>query len=102
MTVDDRFLPWATSCSEYFRQFSAGRYDADSQHWFILPREDATIDSLRGVLVIGSPGADGIEFCFRRGLSGVWAYYPFDQEYELKATSLADLERGWLDGTISV
>jgi hypothetical protein len=96
----ERFLPWSPACEEYFSDFAGGRFDAESQLWFILPREQTSIDAKRGDFIVGSAGCDGIDFCFRRGHPGVWAYYPIDQDWVLKANSMAELERRWLDGSV--
>ena len=99
---DQRYLPWSPSCAEYFKSYRDGRFHERSQLWFILPIQDISIDPRRSALVVGSAGADSIDFCFRRGHAGVWAYYPYENEWVLKANSLAELERGWLEGTIGV
>ena len=52
--------------------------------------------------MIGSAGCDGIDFCFRQGLRGIWAYYPVEGDYVLVAANLKALEEGWLNGSISV
>ena len=93
---------WSPGCLEYFRAFADGRFDEGAQHWFIYPRPEVWVDSDRRAFVVGDAGADGIEFCFRKGQEGVWAYYPIGQEWMLKAASLAELERGWQDGSICV
>jgi len=89
-------------CAEYFNAYQDGRYDADGQWWFILPANNVTVDTVRQALVVGSPGADGIDFCYRAGLDGIWAYYPIEDRWSLVASTLRELEQGWLDGTISV
>lgn len=102
MTTHDANFSWSYSCKEYFASFADGRFDGDSQLWFILPRSDTKVYLERGAFVVGSAGADGIDFCFRKGQSGVWAYYPIEDEWGLKADTLAEFERGWLNGSIVV
>lgn len=97
-----QFEQWAPACREYFEYYGEGRYDPESQFWFIFPRHQLSTNPETGALVIGAPGCDGIDFCFRQGLKGVWAYYPYEDQWELKAASLAELEAGWLAGTIAV
>jgi hypothetical protein len=99
---EEQFLPWAPACREYFRNFAEGRFDTACELWFILPRARISIDAERDALVVGSAGGDGIHFCFRRGHSGVWAYYPITEDWVLKTDSLAELESGWLDGSLVV
>jgi hypothetical protein len=92
----------AFRCAEYFQRYREGRYDTDSQLWFIAPVSELLIDENRGALAIGRPGVDGIDFCYRAGLEGIWAYYPIESNWTLVATSLRELEQGWLNGSISV
>jgi hypothetical protein len=99
---ESRYLPWSPSSDEYFADFGAGRFDEPSQLWFILPIEESSIDTRRGAFVVGVAGCDGIEFCFRAGMRGVWAYYPQEERWALLAQNLSDFERGWLSGAISV
>ena len=82
--------------------YSDGRYDDLAKLWFIYPIQEASIDVSLQALFVGRAGADGIEFCFRTGRSGVWAYYPIEAEWRQVARSLAELEDGWLDGRITV
>ncbi|MCB9857429.1 MAG: hypothetical protein H6818_17240 [Phycisphaerales bacterium] len=100
--IDRAYLPWSPSCNEYFKGFSTGRFDKDSQLWYILPIQKVSLDHSRGAFVVGHAGCDGIEFCFRISDPGVWAYYPIEERWELLAPSLAELERGWLSGAITV
>src|SRR5262245_16491657 len=100
--VEERYRPWSPACDEYFNQFTDGRHDAASRLWFVLPRAEIQIDRGRDALVLGRAGCDGIEFCLRRDHAGVWAYYPIEKRWVLKAASLMALECGWLDGSIFV
>ncbi len=94
--------PWLPDCAEYFRDFFAGRFDDLAQLWFIYRRDQVEPCVERGDLVIGRPGADGMEFCYRQGHAGIWVYCPLEQDHALVAESLAVLEAGWLDGSIKV
>ena len=89
-----------TGCVEYFRDYEEGRYDEDNQVWLVLPKSDVYISQLSFGLVIGHPGVDGIELCFRPGHSGVWAFYPISGEWMLVADTLQDLETKWDADTI--
>jgi hypothetical protein len=99
---ESKFDPWAPACTEYFRNYRDGRYHQESQFWFIFSLDNVSTNTETGALVIGAPGCDGIDFCFRAGFDGVWAFYPYDKEWVLLAATLADLERGWIDGSIKV
>ena len=88
------------NCEEYFRDFQAGRYDAVAQIWFILPADQLRVDDERDALIVGRPGVDGIEFCYRAGQPGVWAFYPILSEWVAVAPTLKDLEEQWNDGSL--
>jgi hypothetical protein len=53
-------------------------------------------------LVIGRPGWDGIEFGYRRGKRGIWAYYPIEGRFVAVAESTADLVEGYVSSRITV
>jgi hypothetical protein len=98
----DALEPWQPASLEYLQSFVSGRYDNHSHHWFLLPQSKILIERNGFDLVIGSAGCDLIDFCFRKGMSGVWAFYPIEEEYALLASNLKELEAGWLDGSIAV
>jgi hypothetical protein len=98
----DTFERWQPAVSEYFQSFLDERYNDAGRHWFITPGSDITIQREGSDLVVGSAGCDLIDFCFRNGSDGVWAYYPIDDEYVLVAATLNELETGWKDGSIKV
>ena len=90
------------NCNEYASgEFSNGYYDKLSHLQLILPLSEASIGE-GGQLVIGYAGTDGIEFCYREHHHGVWAYYPIDKEFVLKANSLVELVKGYLNSSILV
>jgi len=84
-----------TGCLDYFKDYQAGRYDEEGYAWFVLPVEDVYINDESGGLVIGSPGVDGIEFCFRPNHSGVWAFYPINGEWLHVADTMKEFESKW-------
>jgi hypothetical protein len=94
--------PWQPACAEYFRDFAEGRFDQAGQFWFILPEAEIQVALDRGDLVIGRSGCDDIEFCFRRGMKGVWTYSPIKGEHVMVAPDLRTLSTGWEDGSITV
>jgi len=100
--MKDALSPWQPTCAEYFEKFTDGRYHEAGRHWFILAQLEILVDRCGKDLVIGSAGCDGIDFCFRQGLRGIWAYYPVEGDYVLVAANLKALEEGWLNGSISV
>jgi hypothetical protein len=89
-------------CLEYFRDFQEGRYSASAHLWFILPVAEIGLHHEEDALTVGRPGVDGIEFCYRSGHSGIWAFYPIESEWRAVASTLKDLEERWTDGSLSV
>ena len=89
---------------EYFASqvFRAGVFHAGAQLHIIYPLARVHVISERGFLAIGSAGADGIEFGYRSGLPGIWAYYPAEVRFKSVAASLGELVRGFSGGTITV
>lgn len=91
-------------CADYFESpiCQTGWWDADGQCWYIEPAERLHEDEGREMLVIGHPGVDGIEWGYRRGVPGLWAWFPSSCEFVRIASSVADLRDGHASGRISV
>lgn len=102
MVVREMAGRWAPACNEYFDDFLQGWYDEQGQLQFILPAEKLTIEPERGDLVIGHAGVDGIYFCFRENMTGVYAYYGIDDVHVPVAPSIQALVSGWVNGSITV
>jgi hypothetical protein len=64
--------------------------------------DEIHVDTVSGGLVIGRPGVDGIQFCYREGLEEIWAFYPIEADWVRIAPTLEDFESGWKNGTITV
>lgn len=79
-----------------------GFYSESEYYWTIRQETEWEYDPNREWLCLGGPGVDGIEFGIRRGFAGVFAYYPIEDRYELKAESVPDLIEGWCEGRIKV
>lgn len=102
VTAEDA-MRWAPQCLEYFSTFSEGIYDDPSYLQVILPAQDVHISPHEpDDLVIGHAGSDGIYFCFRVGVAGVWAYYEMEGCHRLLAETLAEFVPGWQNSTIHV
>ncbi|MEJ2763638.1 hypothetical protein VV869_06610 [Photobacterium sp. MCCC 1A19761] len=54
-------------CEEYLEKYSMGFYHDASYLQLVLPIEDVKLNLDYEHLVIGFPGTDGIEFCYRKG-----------------------------------
>lgn len=79
-----------------------GYWDEAGQYWYLWPADQVYEESELRLLVIGGPGVDGIEWGYRAGQSGVWAYYPFNGEFVWLAPTADALLQGWLSGSITV
>ena len=93
---------WRTVASEYYKAFTAGRYDARAYLWFIYPEEELHETDDGASLVIGRAGGDGIEFALRRDYPGIWAFYPIDAEWRAVAPDITTFEQDWLSGRLKV
>lgn len=90
-------------CGDYFSSALSehGHWDEPGQYWYIWPAERCYEDTGRQFLVIGSAGVDGIDWGYRLGQSGLWAY-PIDGEFVWLAPTAQALLQGWLTGAITV
>jgi hypothetical protein len=91
-------------CQEYFAsaRFTDGVFDEEAQIDLVYPAHELRKDKEHEFLAIGRPGVDGIEFVFRAGHEGVWAFYPIGREFVRVAPSISSLLSGWDDGSITV
>jgi hypothetical protein len=90
--------------ADYFSSELAehGYWDEPGQYWYIVSADQVYEDDERQFLVIGGPGVDGIDWGYRRGQTGLWAWYPIDAEFVPLAPTAQALLQGWLSGTITV
>jgi hypothetical protein len=91
-------------CDDYFNSDlpQRGWWDASSQFQYIESAEHLVEDRERRFLVIGGPGVDGIQWGYRSGFDGIWAYYPIDDAFVWLAASASGLREGYASGTITV
>ena len=90
-------------CDEYFNSsYANGFYHDESYLQLIYPEKELKEKKEIGFLVVGSAGADGIEFGYKKGEKGIWVYYPIDNKFEYVADSLEALIEGWCSGEIKV
>jgi hypothetical protein len=92
------------NCADYFSSALAehGYWDEPGQYWYIWPAERVYENSELQFLIIGTAGVDGIDWGYRRGHSGLWAWYPIDAEFVALAPTAEGLLEGWLSGAIEV
>ena len=102
MTVPKKF--GAYPCAEYFHseQFIKGIWDSQSQLWFLVSEPEVVEKPELDFLVIGRPGVGGIEFGYRKGLDGIWTYYPLENKFVPVAPNIVALLDGWFSGHIKV
>ena len=101
-------------CGDYFSSALAdhGYWDEAGQYWYIWPADRVYEDVDLQFLRIGSAGVDGIDWGYRRGHSGLWAYpnhnipmgpeRPVDGEFVWLAPTAQALLQVWLTGAITV
>jgi hypothetical protein len=91
------------NCTDYFESDFARRGCADTTGFpFVLRCGDVYEDDELELLVIGSPGCDGIVWGYRPERVGIWAWYPIDSEFVLVAPNVQALAQGWTTGRITV
>lgn len=91
-------------CTEYFSDgwSERGHFDEDSQLSVVVKLSEAYEDRRIDFFAVGRSGCGGIDFGYRKGLVGLWAYYPIDREFRLMAQTVAELVEGWCNGKLSV
>jgi hypothetical protein len=89
-------------CSEYFVDgwSERGHFDEESQTLVIAPLAEAYEDLDIAFFAVGRSGCGGIDFGYRRGQAGLWAYYPIDQEFVPIAPTIAELVMQWHSGKV--
>ncbi len=102
MDAEPRFSEYP--CEEYLSSTLSknGYYSEASYTQVIVPIFETY--ELREVefLAVGRSGADGIDFGYRKGKSGIWAYYPIDNEFKYMSPSLSEFVPAWVSGGLSV
>lgn len=94
----------AYNCDDYLASPIAdqGFWDESGQIWYFLPLKDIYEHTDKQFLVVGSAGVDGIEWGYRKGCDGLWAYYPIEQTFKFLASTFQELVDGWLSGNIKI
>ena len=102
MDIPEHFRNY--NCSDYFdsEQFTSGVWSESEQLRLILAASEIIERPDLEFLVVGRPGVDGIEFGYRKGYDGIWAYYPIGREFSRVSPSVSILVEGWLAGNIKV
>lgn len=91
-------------CLDYFGSALAqqGYWDEAGQYWYVWPSDRIYERADLPLLVIGGPGCDGIDWGYRAGRAGLWAYHPIGGEFSWLAPTADALVQGWRSGAITV
>ena len=91
-------------CDDYFCSALAenGYWDELGEYWYIWPAAQVHEDATNQFLIVGSAGVDGINWGYRKGEKGLWAWYPILGEWRWLAQTVDSLLQGWLSGAITV
>jgi len=83
--------------TDYFNseEMKRGIWDNTAVLWLILPAAEVAERPDIQFLVIGRPGVDGIEFGYRLGHDGIWAYRPIENTFLFLAPTVAAFLEGW-------
>ena len=102
MKVPESFRAYL--CADYFASelSETGLWDESAQLRFVLPASEVEERNGGTFLVVARPGSDGIDFGYRSGLPGIWAYHPYEDTYSFMANTVAELVEGWYSGRLSV
>ena len=102
INVPQRFAQFG--CSEYFGSpgFRSGVFIPAAQLQVVYPESQLRLACGNSFLVIGSAGADGIEFGYRQEREGLWAFHPSESRFQFVASSVQQLVVGYRSGAITV
>jgi hypothetical protein len=102
MNVPEKYQRYL--CADYFTEAWAerGHFDDHSQTLIIAPLSEAYESEALGFFAVGRSGWDGIEFGYRFGHAGLWAYYPIGREFKFMAPTVAELVEGYTSGRLGV
>ena len=91
-------------CSDYFASewATTGFWCEKSRLLVIVPALEVEELPQVSLLAVGRAGVDGILFGYRLGMSGLWAFYPIEQEFVLVAASVTELVKKWIDGPLNL
>ena len=100
--VPDRWREY--DCTDYFEQgwWERGHFHEESQTLVIVPLEKAYEVHASEFFAVGRSGADGIDFGYRKGHSGLWAFYPVESDFKFMAPTIEVLAQNWCDGKLFV
>ena len=100
ITPETRPVGWLPNLGDYIAEYPEGVRDEFGYQYFLPAEEFEVVNSTE--LTVGYAGCDGIEFRLLAKSTGVWAYYPIEERYQLLGDEIADVAAGWSNGTVQV
>jgi hypothetical protein len=102
MEIPEQFKDY--ECRDYFDsdKFTRGFYDEHAQFWTFYAAADVREHPELEFLAVGGPGCDSLEWGYRKGYPGLWAFHPVEQRFQLLAPTLAELFDRWYSERIRV
>jgi len=102
MDVPERWREY--SCEEYFYDGWSvrGHLDERTQTWVIHALAEAYEEAEFEFFAVGRSGWDGIDFGYRKGHTGLWAFYPIDCEFKFMASTVTELVEAWCSSRLNV
>jgi len=94
----------AYECGDYFEDKwpQEGYFDDASQTLVIVPLDETYEVEESDFFAVGRSGGDGIDFGYRKNRSGLWAFYPIEEEFKFMAASIRVLVDEWCSGRLSI
>lgn len=91
-------------CQEYFSDgwSESGHFDERSQTQVIVSQSKSYEEQEAAFYAVGRSGAGGIDFGYRKGHKGLWAFYPIERRFKYMAATLEELAHEWCSGRLSV
>lgn len=91
-------------CEDYFQGDCPvdGYFDEASQTLVVVPLSEIYEITESSFLAVGRSGLGCIDFGYRKNLTGLWAFYPIDQEIKFMASGIQELVEGWCSGRLFI
>lgn len=68
----------------------------------VYPESQLRLECRNSFLAVGGAGADGMEFGYRAGFEGLWAFHPAESRFQCVALSVQQLVEGYRSGAITI
>jgi len=97
---EQQLAPWHAQLEAYLLAFPKGAEDAYGYRYFFRLTEMTLAED--GSLIIGSVGADSMDFRLSAEAPGVWVYRPIEKSYEFLERDIVVVVKAWIAGQLSV